>query len=82
MTDAKVLSIVEQSVFYSKIKICFFILEFTRPDSGDEGTTSSPPKKPKRQLGDLIKEATKQGKFYLGKYVTFIDTKIVLIIIA
>lgn len=51
--------------------------EFKRPDalgassSGSSGEDQSPPvrvavKRPRRALGDLIRDSTKQGKFYMG----------------
>lgn len=40
--------------------------EFKRPESQLDDTPK-PAKRQKRHLGDLIKEADKQGKFYMGK---------------
>lgn len=42
--------------------------EFKKPDSLEEEAPAkiNPPRRPKRHLGDIIKDGNKQGKFYMG----------------
>lgn len=55
--------------------------EFKRPESQIDDTPK-PAKRQKRHLGDLIKDADKQGKFYMGKYVLkFVLKNVYLLIV-
>lgn len=44
----------------------FFSTEFKRPEPPTDDQTKIPAKKQRRNLGDIIHDATKQNKFYLG----------------
>lgn len=42
--------------------------EFKRPEPVQDDCVVKPaPKRPKKHLGDLIKDSNKNGKFYMGK---------------
>lgn len=62
-----------QSQFKLKIPVVFFSLlvnryfvEFKRPEPPTDDQAKIPAKKPRRNLGDIIHDATKHNKFYLG----------------
>lgn len=40
--------------------------EFKRPEINQDDLSKIPMKKPRRNLGDMLRDASKQGKFYMG----------------
>lgn len=45
---------------------CIFFVEFKRPEPPADDQPKVPAKRMRRNLGDVIRDATKQNKFYLG----------------
>lgn len=41
--------------------------EFKKPEQPEEPIEPPPAKRPKRPLGDCLRDAARSGKFYLGK---------------
>lgn len=46
--------------------VSYFVIEFKRPEPPADDQAKVPAKKQRRNLGDIIHEATKQNKFHLG----------------
>lgn len=43
--------------------------EFKKPDPEDASSSKPPAKRLKRTLGESLRDANRNGKFFLGKYV-------------
>lgn len=51
---------------YKSIVFVIWCVEFKRPEPPTDDQTKMPAKKQRRHLGEIIHDATKQNKFYLG----------------